>query len=85
MSTATDTRTGTPALPAALNEVEAGAVLGVHPRTLANWRCSGRGPRYIAVGRRRVYLPEDLRKFMEANAVEPSGDGAVGGRGGARP
>jgi hypothetical protein len=73
MSTAVvDTQAGSrPTLLAALDEVEAAAVLGVHPRTLANWRCTGKGPRYIAVGRRRVYRPEDLSRFMEVHAVEP--------------
>jgi len=69
MATAAETHA---TLLAALNEIDAAAVLGVHPRTLANWRWAGKGPRYIRVGHRRVYRPEDLRKFLDANAVEPS-------------
>ena len=69
MSTAADPHA---TLLAALNEIDVAAVLGVHPRTLANWWWAGKGPRYIRVGHRRVYRPEDLRKFLDANAVEPS-------------
>jgi hypothetical protein len=57
--------------PPALDEVEAAAVLGVHPRTLANWRSQGRGPRYVAVGRRRVYRISDLEDYLNAHAVDP--------------
>jgi hypothetical protein len=55
----------------ALDEAGAAAVLGVHPRTLANWRSQGRGPRYVAVGRRRVYRLSDLEAYMSAHVVEP--------------
>ena len=69
MSTTENTRAGAPALPAALDE--AAAVLGVHPRTLANWRSQRRGPIYIAVGRRRVYRLSDLENYMSAHVVDP--------------
>ena len=60
-------------LPPALDEAEAAAVLGVHPRTLANWRSQRRGPRYVAVGRRRVYRISDLEEYLEAHTVEVTG------------
>jgi hypothetical protein len=45
--------------------------LGVHPRTLDNWRSQGRGPTYIRVGGRRiVYRIEDLEAYLEAGIVE---------------
>ena len=71
MSNTTHTPSPPTTLPAALNEVEAAAILGVHPRTLANWRSQRRGPKYIAVGRRRVYRVEDILNYMSAHAVDP--------------
>ena len=45
--------------------------IGVHPRTMDNWRSQGRGPTYIRVGSRRiVYRIEDLEKYLEAGIVE---------------
>ena len=32
---------------------EAAFVLGISSRTLANWRCKGRGPAYIRLGKKR--------------------------------
>ena len=51
--------------------VEASAeYLGICPRTLDNWRSQRRGPRYVAVGRRRVYRISDLEEYLEAHTVE---------------
>ena len=43
---------------------EGGAYLKVHPRTLANWRVLGRGPRYVRVGRRPFYRVSDLEAWL---------------------
>ena len=45
--------------------------LGLHARTLDNWRSQGRGPRYIRVGRRIIYRVADLEEFLESRIVEP--------------
>lgn len=63
-------------LPVALDEVEAAALLGVHPRTLANWRYLGNGPPYVACGRRRTYRLEDLLSWQAARVVHPGAERA---------
>ena len=36
-----------------IDSKEAAFVLGISSRTLANWRCKGRGPAYIRLGKKR--------------------------------
>jgi hypothetical protein len=40
--------------------------LGIAPKTLANWRSAGKGPRFSRLGRAIVYRVEDLDRFVEA-------------------
>jgi hypothetical protein len=44
---------------------EAGAILGVSPRTLAGWRVSGTGPPWFRVGGVR-YCPRRLAEWVES-------------------
>ena len=37
----------------------------VTPLTLAQWRWSGRGPRYVKMGRKTFYRPKDIEDFEE--------------------
>ena len=53
-----------------MNVFEAGEFLGVHYRTLNNWRSHGRGPTYVKMGGRGCYRRSDLEAFVEANLVE---------------
>ncbi len=54
------------------NDVEAAKYLGLKsPQTLRNWRHLGRGPAYCRIGRRIVYLKEDLDRFLQAGRVDP--------------
>ena len=54
-----------------LSVKEAAAFLGLHPRTLDNWRSQKRGPRYRRIGRRKVvYLARDLREYLDSGIVE---------------
>lgn len=55
-----------------LHVSEAAEYLGLHPRTLDNWRSQGCGPRYVRVGRRIVYRVADLETYIESRTVEPS-------------
>jgi hypothetical protein len=51
----------------ALSNYEAARVLGISPSTLAKMRLPGRcGPVFRKVGRRVVYLPQDLRSFLDS-------------------
>lgn len=52
---------------------EAAAMLGVSPRTLANWRTQRIGPAFVRVGRvhsRTLYRIDDLKTWLDANRVE---------------
>jgi len=35
----------------------------INNRTLVNWRCEGRGPKYIKLGRRIRYRLEDVEAY----------------------
>ncbi len=59
---------------------EAAAMLGVSPRTLANWRTQGIGPAFVRVGSvhsRTLYRVEDLTAWLDANRVETAASKAV--------
>ena len=48
-----------------IDSKEAAFVLGISSRTLANWRCKGRGPAYIRLGKKRspvMYRVADRRR-----------------------
>lgn len=42
----------------------------VSVRTLANWRCSGSGPRFTKIGGRILYALEDLQRWEENRTVD---------------
>ena len=50
---------------------EAAAALGIVPDTLTNWRCWGRGPRFIKTSPTRrgkvLYRVSDIEAWQEAN------------------
>lgn len=48
----------------ALNTEQAAAFLGLQPNTIVWWRWRGDGPCFYKVGRRVVYRPEDLRRWL---------------------
>jgi predicted DNA-binding transcriptional regulator AlpA len=54
-----------------LSQEEAAVLIGVKPPTLASWRCHGRGPRYIKIGRQAFYLESDIETWMDAQAIVP--------------
>ena len=47
---------------------------GLSPRTLAKWRISGRGPRFIRLGNAVVYDQRDLDEFLAAGARRSTSD-----------
>lgn len=52
---------------------EAAAMLGVSPRTLANWRTQRTGPAFVRIGAvhsRTLYRLDDLKAWLDANRVE---------------
>jgi hypothetical protein len=55
-----------------VNEYEAAKILGLAVQTLRNWRHRGDvGPVYRKVGRRVIYMVEDLEKFRDLNRIDP--------------
>ena len=54
-----------------LTEREAANTLHLSVKTLQNWRTLCKGPQYSRVGRRILYRPEDLSRFLDRCAVKP--------------
>lgn len=52
-----------------LRPVDVATRIGVPVGTLANWRCDGRGPRYLKVGRHVRYRVEDLEAWLDRQVV----------------
>jgi predicted site-specific integrase-resolvase len=53
---------------------EAAKRLGVEASTLANWRWSGRGPRYVKVGSRVRYRLVDLAAWLDKQSRSSTSD-----------
>ncbi len=55
-------------MPQLLTENDAADVLGVSPRTLANWRSRGGGPHFVRLNGKAIrYRASDLDDFIEKN------------------
>lgn len=54
-----------------MREREAAVYVGVAPKTLANWRSAGKGPRFYKLGRMIVYRREDLDRYFEEHLQAP--------------
>ena len=44
--------------------------------TLNQWRHLGRGPRYVRLGNRILYLGADLNEWLDERVVEPASSAA---------
>lgn len=53
-----------------LDTDQAAEVLHVDPKTMANWRCQKRGPRYYKIGARCFYQLEDVREWAMKQVVQ---------------
>jgi predicted site-specific integrase-resolvase len=53
---------------------EAARRLGVESSTLANWRWSGRGPKYVKLGGRVRYRASDLADYLDAQTRASTSD-----------
>jgi excisionase family DNA binding protein len=51
--------------PSPLTTPEAAEYLGLKPGTLEIWRCNGKGPNFLKLGRACRYRLEDLEEFMD--------------------
>lgn len=50
-----------------VNTKQAGSILGLSPKTLENWRCQGKGPSFLNIGKRCHYRVADLQTYLAAN------------------
>ena len=58
--------------PAKLNRHDAAEYLGVTYATLATWACLGKGPKFIKLGGKVVYLQKHLDEYLESRATNCS-------------
>jgi len=61
-------------LSALLSEEEAAPFVGTEPKTLANWRTMGKGPKFIRVGRKVKYHPDDVAEWVAARRVQSTSE-----------
>lgn len=55
-----------------LTSAEAAELLGISPRTLANWRVQGRGPVYVRIGKKRspvLYRICDIEDWLDSRLI----------------
>lgn len=50
-----------------LSTQEAAGYLRVNPRTVANWRYRGYGPRFVRIGHLAFYRQKELDEWLEQN------------------
>lgn len=68
-----------------VNAKQAGRLLGLSPKTLANWRNLGSGPAFFKVGGKCLYLRKDILSFAtDRKFASTSGYSAVPTTGGAK-
>jgi predicted DNA-binding transcriptional regulator AlpA len=59
---------------ALLSAADLSELLGVEAKTLANWRCQGKGPRSIKVGRLVRYRMSDVEQWLASREQENGAD-----------
>ena len=55
-------------------DTQASKILGIAVQTLRNWRQEGKGPAYLKIGRSVKYSIDDLKRFLEAHKINPTGE-----------
>lgn len=48
-----------------LKEVDAALILATSSKTLNDWRCKGKGPRFVKLGRSVRYRESDLNEYIK--------------------
>jgi excisionase family DNA binding protein len=54
-----------------LDPGEVSTLLGLPVATLANWRCAGKGPPFLRVGRHVRYRRRDVDRWIDAQVRHP--------------
>lgn len=55
-----------------LSQSEVATLLRQKPQTLAGWRCEGKGPEYVKVGRSVYYRRTAISTWLAGQIVRPS-------------
>ena len=50
---------------------------GPKPKTLANWRYEGKGPRFVKFGHLIRYRPEDLEEYLDGRVFKSTSEYSV--------
>lgn len=53
-----------------LTTEQAAMILGTRPGTLAMWRVTGDGPKFIKIGRKVRYLEADISQWLESRRFD---------------
>lgn len=59
-----------------LSPDELAASIKMSKRTLAKWRCNGRGPEYVRLGHAVRYRQQDVDAWLEAKVSKNSAEAA---------
>lgn len=57
-----------------LTSERAAPFVGTEPKTLDNWRTLGKGPKFIRVGRKAMYHPDDIAEWVAARRVQSTSE-----------
>ena len=57
-----------------LSTRSAAEILGISVVLMERMRTQGQGPPFIALGRRRLYRPEDLEAWLEVHRIDPGAE-----------
>lgn len=64
-----------------LNSAEAAKLLGIKQSTLRLWRCDGKGPKFIKLGRAKqsgvAYIERDVLEWRDARMFKSTSDATV--------
>ncbi len=58
-----------------LNQLELARRWAMSPRTLERWRWTGKGPRFLKIGKRVVYRVDDVEAFETRRLYNSTGKG----------
>lgn len=54
-----------------VNDVRGAEFIDYSPKTLRNYRSSGKGPPYYKIGRKILYKREELLTWVEKHRIDP--------------
>jgi hypothetical protein len=64
-------------MPELMSQEEVAALFDVTVPVLANWRCAGKGPKFVKLGGRVKYRKSDVVEFIDASVRRSTCDTTV--------